>query len=337
MAQECGAVIGAIDLLKGTHLDSSIINQLDNARTRLVCVSVFMAKLEEVFPENTISTQLGALFQQAHDGFSEICTYMDQRYTINMTKELNIIKLNNIAERLEAASKPSISTRDMNPRILVKESKLQSHLAKSLLWRCRCIEHESMQYFFIHIENVAYTALRLHFQWMDEYADLEYELHSLINSFSPDLRQIYKNLLTALKSSRSETTLKSGCMLDFVNPLREDLEVHLHPGQIWGLKEELLNSFQFLQYIEYGGTQLRIFSSLQSLIEGLALEAALVINAYDEDLRFVLQPKLNHVNVVIKLIQQRNSKAILLRADSLQLIDYALEELIVVYIHTLFE
>ncbi|KAH0671170.1 hypothetical protein KY289_025663 [Solanum tuberosum] len=374
MAQECCAVIGAIDLLKGRHLDSSIINQLEKTRTQLKCVFGFLAKLEKVFPENTISTQLGALFQQAHDGFSEICTHMDQRYTIKMTKALKIIKLNKIAERLEAASKPSISTRKMLSEVLkilepkniserIKASKpstsssqittmemvrfvdilldyvkgyvfekLQYLHAFFILTASRCIEHESMPYFFIYIENVAYTALRLYFQWMDEYTDLQDELHNVISSSSPDLRQIQKNLLTALKSSRSETTLKSGCMLDFVNAVRDDLKVRrAHGDQIEGLEEGLLNSFQLLQYIESGGTQLRIFRSLQSLIEALAFEAALMINSYDEDLLFVLQPKLNHVNVVIELIQLRNSEAtFLLRADSLQLIDYALEELMVV-------
>ncbi|WMV28851.1 hypothetical protein MTR67_022236 [Solanum verrucosum] len=118
MAQECGAVIGSIDLLKGRHLDSSTINHLDDARNQLECVSLFLAKLEEVRPENTISTQLEALFQQAHDGFSEICTYMDQRYTSRMTKMLKIIKLENIAERLTAASKPSTSTRGMISEVL---------------------------------------------------------------------------------------------------------------------------------------------------------------------------------------------------------------------------
>ncbi|WMV28827.1 hypothetical protein MTR67_022212 [Solanum verrucosum] len=371
MSQECDAVIRAIYLLQGRHLHSSTTYQLKRTREQLERAYSFLAKLEEDFPENTISTQLGALFQQAHDGFSEICTHMDQRYTIKMTKALKIIKLNNIAERLEAASKPSISTREMISEVLkilepknigerinaskpstsssqittmemvrfvaflldyVKDYghvKLRYLHAFFILTASRCIEHESMQYFFIHIENVTYTALRLHFQRIDEYGDLEYELHSLMNSFSPDLRQIYKNLLTALKSSRSETTLKSGCMLDFVNALREDLELHPRLVGIRSLKEGLLNISKFL--LEYRCTQLRIFSSLQSLIEALAFEAALMINSYDEDLLFALQPKLNHVNVVIELIQLRNSQeTFLLRADTLQLIDYALEELIVV-------
>uniref|UniRef100_K4BZN8 Uncharacterized protein n=1 Tax=Solanum lycopersicum TaxID=4081 RepID=K4BZN8_SOLLC len=119
MAQECGAVIGAIDFLKRRHLDNFLINhQLNDTRSQLVCVSLFQAKLEEVFLENTISTHVGALFQQANDGFSEICTHMNQLYTIKMAKPLEIFKLNNVAERLEAGSKPSISSREMILQVL---------------------------------------------------------------------------------------------------------------------------------------------------------------------------------------------------------------------------
>ncbi|TMW88929.1 hypothetical protein EJD97_017884, partial [Solanum chilense] len=133
MAQQCGAVIGAIDFLKRRHLDRFIIDQLDDARTRLVCVSLFLVKLEEVFPENTISIQLGALFQQAHDGFSEICTYTDQHYPIIMTKALKIFTLNNIAARLEAASKPIISGREMISEVLkiLKPEKIAERIEAS--------------------------------------------------------------------------------------------------------------------------------------------------------------------------------------------------------------
>ncbi|KAH0669051.1 hypothetical protein KY289_023544 [Solanum tuberosum] len=343
MAQECRAVIGAIDFLKGRHLDSSIINQLEKTRTQLKCVLGFLVRLEKVFPENTISTQLGALFQQAHDGFSEILKLKIIKLN-NIAEVLKILKPKNIDERIKA-SKPSTSSSQITTIEMVRFVDILLDHVKNyvfvrlhylhaffILTASRCIEHESMPYFFIYIENVAYTALRLYFQWMDEYTDLQHELRSVISSSSPDLRQIQKNFLTVLKSSRSETTLKSGCMLDFVNAVRDDLKVRrAHGDQIEGLEEGLLNSFQLLQYIESGGTQLRIFSSLQSLIEALAFEAALMINSYDEDLLFVLQPKLNHVNVVIQLIQLRNSEAtFLLRAYSLQLIDYALEELMVV-------
>ncbi|KAH0672226.1 hypothetical protein KY284_023313 [Solanum tuberosum] len=365
MAQECRAVIGAIDLLKGRHLDSSTIDQLEETRTRLEFVSVFLAKLE-VFPENTISTQLGALFQQAHDGFSGICIHMDQRYTIKMTKALKIIKLKKIAERLEAASKPSISTRKMISEVLKilepwcistriiksKPSTSSSQITTMEMVRfvnilldyvqdddpheffnnlpplqaiftltaSRCIEHESMRYFFIHVENVACTALQLRFRTVITNYEI-FQWRDWVGAFNHT--QIYKSLLTALKSSRSETTLKSGCMVDFVNALREDLEVHQRHVGIRSLKGGLLNISKFL--LEYRGTQLRIFSSLQSLIEALVFEAAFLINSYDEDLVFVLKPKLKHVNVVIELIQLRNSQATMT-----DLIDYALEELIVV-------
>ncbi|KAK6789090.1 hypothetical protein RDI58_012889 [Solanum bulbocastanum] len=362
MAQECRAVIGAIDLLKGRHLDSSTIYQLDNARDQLECVSVVLENLEEVFPENTISTQLGALFQQVHHGFFEICTHMDQRYTIKMTKALKIIKLNNIAERLEAASKPSISNRVMISGVLkiltpeniakrIKASKSSTSSSQIItmemvrfviflldyskhfypqkvrplqvifkLTASRCIEHESMREFFICVEDVAYTALELFIH--PGFHNISEWSQRLVRPF-PDLSQIYKSLLTAFKSSRSETTLKSGCILDLVNALREDLEVHQQHVGILSLKKGLLNISKFL--LEYSGTQLRIFSSLQSLIEALVFEAAIFLfNYYDWDLVFVLKPKLNHVNVVIELIQLRNSQETMTN-----LIDYALEELIV--------
>ncbi|XP_049404980.1 putative late blight resistance protein homolog R1A-4 [Solanum stenotomum] len=352
MAQKCRAVIGAIDFLKGRHLD---INQLDDARTRLECLSLFLAELEEVFPENTISTQLGALFQQAHDGFSEICNPMTKSYT----KALKIIKLE--------ASKPSISTRKMILEVLkklrpwgicrrIRKSNpstssrqiitmemvrfvnilldyvqdrtpefsnylrpLQAIFTLTASW---CIEHENMRYFFIHVENLAYTALELCvLTTHPHYVNSEWQ--ESMSVFDYHFGQIDKSLLTALKSSRSETTLKSGCMVDVVNALREDLEVHPSHVRIQSLEEGLLNISKFL--LEYTGTQLRIFSSLQSLIEVLVFEAAFLINSYDEDLVFVLKPRLSHVNVVVELIQLRNSQATMT-----DLIDYALEELIVV-------
>ncbi|KAH0754211.1 hypothetical protein KY290_024481 [Solanum tuberosum] len=373
MAQECLSVIGAIHLLKGRHLDSSIIDELENARYRLKCVSRFLMKLEEVLPENTISTQLGALFQQAHDGFSEICTHMDQHYTIKMTKALKKIKLENIAERLKAASKPSTSTRGMISEVLkilkpeniaerIKASKpstsssqittmemvrfvdvlldyvkdcapvkLRYLQAFFILTSSRCIEHESMQYLFTHVEDVAYTALQQYFLQVAYKINSKIELHKLVSPFKPDLRQIYISLLTASKSSRSETTMKSGCMLDFVNGLQEDLEeTPLDRDEIRCVGRGLYCLFIFLKDLKYTGTPLKEFSSLQSLIEALAFEAAFVIYSCDnKDLLFVLQPKFNHVSVVIDMIQILNSRATM-TAPLKDLIDYAWEELIVV-------
>ncbi|KAH0675398.1 hypothetical protein KY285_023199 [Solanum tuberosum] len=307
MAQECGAVIGAIDLVKGRHLDSSTIDELDYARNQLECICLFLAKLEEIRPENTISTQLGALFQLALDDFSKICNHMNKSYTI--TKVHKMIKPENIAERLTAASnlsgmilevlkilkpdniaeiikasKPSTSSsrittmemvrfvnflldyvRDCTPVSFLFFKRLQHLQAIFILTASRCIEHESMQYFFTHVENVAYTALQLH---------------------------IYKPL----------DSVK-------VVKIRDYIEVRMA--------------------IEYTGTPLKEFTSLQSLIEALAFEVAFVIYSYDEDLLFVLQPKFNHVNAVIELIQLRNSQETM--TDPLKdLFNYAWEELIVV-------
>ncbi|KAH0674446.1 hypothetical protein KY284_025533 [Solanum tuberosum] len=272
MAQECGAVIGAIDLVKGRHLDSSTIDELDYARNQLECICLFLAKLEEIRPENTISTQLGALFQQAHDDFSKICNHMNKSYTI--TKVHKMIKPENIAERLTAASNLSgmilevlkiLKPDNIAERIKASKPSTSSSRITTMEMVSRCIEHVSMQYFFTHVENVAYTALQLH---------------------------IYKPL-------DSVKVIK----------IRDYIEVRMA--------------------IEYSGTPLKEFTSLQSLIEALAFEVAFVIYSYDEDLLFVLQPKLNHVNAVIELIQLRNSQETM--TDPLKdLFDYAWEELIVV-------
>ncbi|KAH0675412.1 hypothetical protein KY285_023213 [Solanum tuberosum] len=373
MAQECRAVIDVINLLKGRDLDSSTINQLDDTRYRLGCASYFLTKLEEVQPENTISTQLGALFQQAHEGFSGICNPMDQRNTSRMTKVLKIlIKLDKIAERSTTASKSSKSTKEMILDVLeildpdniaeqIKASKpstsssqiitmemvrfvdflldyvknlapmkLRYLQAFFIVTSSRCIEHESMQYLFTHVEDIAYTALQLYFPPVYSGSDQKIELLKLISLFRTDLRQIYISLLTALKSSRSETTMKSGCMLDFVNALQADLrETPLDRDEKQCIGKGLYCLAKFLKHIEYRGTPLKEFSSLQSFIEALTFEAAFVIYSYDKDLLIILQPKFNHVNVEIELIQTLNSRATM--TDSLKdLIEYAWEELIVV-------
>ncbi|KAH0754201.1 hypothetical protein KY290_024471 [Solanum tuberosum] len=176
-----------------------------------------------------------------------------------MTKALKIIKLNNIAERLEAASKPSTSTTEMISEVLkilepwcissrIIESKpstsssqittmemvrfvntlldyVQDHGPREFfnnlrplqaiftLTASRCIEHESMRHFFIHVENVAYTALEILFRTIITSYEIS-QWQDWAGAFN------HRQILTALKSSRSETTLKSGCMVDFVNALR---------------------------------------------------------------------------------------------------------------------
>ncbi|KAG5604650.1 hypothetical protein H5410_026142 [Solanum commersonii] len=266
MAQECLAVIGAIQLLKGGHLDSSIIDELEYARYRLKCVSRFLVKLEEVHPENTISTQLGTLFQQAHDGFSEICTHMDQHYTIKMTKALKKIKLENIAERLKAASKPSTSTRGMISEVLkiLKPENIAERIkaSKPSASSSRITTMEMVRFvnFLLdYVKNLAPMKLRYlqAFFILTSSRCIEHETS---------------------KSSRSETTMKSGCMLDFVNGLREDLrETPLSRDEVRCLRRGLYSLSIFLKDLEYAGTPLKEFSSLQSLIEALAFEAAFVI------------------------------------------------------------
>ncbi|MCD9638202.1 hypothetical protein HAX54_022025 [Datura stramonium] len=74
MAQECRAVIGSIDLVKGRQLDSSMINHLDDARDQLECYNFLTT------PSATLAPPL-----------------------------LKILKPENIAEKIKA-SKPSTSS-----------------------------------------------------------------------------------------------------------------------------------------------------------------------------------------------------------------------------------
>ncbi|MCD7456681.1 hypothetical protein HAX54_032737 [Datura stramonium] len=56
MAQECRAVIGSIDLVKGRQLDSSMINHLDDARDQLECVALFLMKLRSMLKSSNTSS-----------------------------------------------------------------------------------------------------------------------------------------------------------------------------------------------------------------------------------------------------------------------------------------
>ncbi|MCE5167378.1 hypothetical protein HAX54_051243, partial [Datura stramonium] len=171
---------------------------------------------------------------------------------------LKILKPENIAEKIKA-SKPSTSSsritvemvrfveilldyvQDRAPVPSLVFKKLRHLQAFFILTTNRCIEHESMKGdFFIHVEDVAYTALQLCFLAVAYYMEEDEEQE-----------RIYKSLLIASKSSRSETTIKSECMLDFVNALREDLKEHLRHGRIWWLEKGLLDLSIFLQDIEY--------------------------------------------------------------------------------------
>ncbi|KAK4357508.1 hypothetical protein RND71_023118 [Anisodus tanguticus] len=76
-------------------------------------------KLEEVQPENTLSAQLGALFLEANEVFSEVCQRGRRYTTARMISEvLNIVKLKNIANRVLEASEPSKSNREIVSDVL---------------------------------------------------------------------------------------------------------------------------------------------------------------------------------------------------------------------------
>lgn len=109
MAKECRDAIGAINLVKGQNLNRRIINQLEDATKHLTHVAVFLTNLEELHPTNGISGHLRALFLEARDGFSLMCSHSPRsQFTI---------KLENIAEKLKA-SKSSRSTSQMIPELL---------------------------------------------------------------------------------------------------------------------------------------------------------------------------------------------------------------------------
>ncbi|MCD7452926.1 hypothetical protein HAX54_018753 [Datura stramonium] len=109
MAEECRNAIGAINLVKGQHLDRTTINQLEDATKHLTHVAVFLTNLEELHPANGICGHLRPLFLEARDGFSMMCSHSS---VFHFT-----IKLENIAEKLKA-SKASRSTRQMIPQLL---------------------------------------------------------------------------------------------------------------------------------------------------------------------------------------------------------------------------
>nr|XP_016492710.1 PREDICTED: putative late blight resistance protein homolog R1B-12 [Nicotiana tabacum]XP_016492711.1 PREDICTED: putative late blight resistance protein homolog R1B-12 [Nicotiana tabacum] len=406
MAAKCSMVHDDVyDLKKREDLDSWTIDQLDDASTRLVRVELFLRKLEEVHPKNTISAQLGALFVKAHKGFSEIPPHIkDQhrrRYTIRtlisdvlgkfklvntaeplkaseasrstsqiISDVLEIIKLENIAKRMEA-SKPSRSSCRISTEMVrfvrtvldctasclyrVHHRAPESVLKKKLpylrvfltLTAERCIEHESMKDFFTHVEDVAYTAANLCLSEFDSNRDSKFsKLLKRISPFRPKIKQIYLSVLIGSKSSRSETTMNANYMSDFLKALQEDLQELLnHDARLkiafddpipW-LQQGLSYLSGFLLNIASKCTPLKELNSLQSHVEALAIETAILIySSYDEEMDktteidhvlFHLQPKFNHVKIEVDLIQLLNCQATII-APLKDLTDYVWGELI---------
>ncbi|XP_060214920.1 putative late blight resistance protein homolog R1B-17 [Lycium barbarum] len=386
MAQKCSELHGSIHNLikKGEDSDSGMISQLDKASKRLLSVASFLRQLERAQRKNAISAQLEALFEKALEGFPEkdpsvyYKTISKLQKIIKASKSnsqmiskvLEIIKLENIAEQIKA-SKPSkvsipmgkitkkmvgfidtlleyLQYRDLFPSVLDRKMRyLRVFLSSTAKL---CIEHENMIDLFTHIEDVAYTAAHLYFLGLaynmedrNQPRVLDHEFSKLLEMLSPlrpELRQIYLRLLIALKSSRSVATMTAESMLDFVNGLQEELlssdaslKVTFDDRISW-LQQGLSSISGFLDSIVLESTPLEEFNSIQSHIEALAIEAAIVIySSYDKEMTtemdhvsFLFQLKFNHVKLEIHLIQMINGEAII--APLRDLIDYVREKLI---------
>ncbi|XP_049405429.1 putative late blight resistance protein homolog R1B-23 [Solanum stenotomum] len=221
-------------------------------------------------------------------------------------------------------------------------------------WR---IEHESIKDLFTCAEDVGYAAVHLCFLALvynmekddDQSHVLDHEFSKLLERISPmnmpELRQIYLNLLIESKSSRSETRMDAESMYYLVDALKEDLEELLsHDAslkntfgdQITWLQKGSTHLSRFLNGVAFQGTSLEEFSSIQSHIEALIIEAAIVIysSCYDvmtnteiDHELFLLQRKFNHVKVEINLIQLLNGEATIM-VPLKYLIDCVREELI---------
>ncbi|KAJ8569774.1 hypothetical protein K7X08_006351 [Anisodus acutangulus] len=372
-------------------------------------------KLEEVQPVNALSAQLGALFLEAYEVFSEVYLH-GKRYTTGrmISKVLNIVKLENIADQVLEASEASRSNRQIVSEVLkivkpekiaerieaskpsrsssqittemvgfvetlldctmscltreqgchhgirdgcgshfgeseqlsasVLEKKLQ-HLRVLFMFTAKwCVEHESMTDFFSHVEAVAYTVSHLIGLGFNMETELS-KFQKTIIPFRPEVRKMYLSVLIGSKSSRSETTVDAHYMSDFLKALQEDLEELLShdvslkeafDNQIPWLQQGLSYLSRFLLDVASKCTPLKESSSLQSHIEALSIETAIVIYSfYDEmdktieidHLPFHLQLKFIHFKVEVDLIQLLNSQVTII-APLKNLTDYVQEELV---------
>ncbi|XP_016488690.2 putative late blight resistance protein homolog R1B-16 isoform X1 [Nicotiana tabacum] len=286
---------------------------------------------------------------------------------------LKITKPENIAKRIKASkpsSSPGLITMEMvgfievlldtahdkllsfslvhASRLYVLKRKLRYLQVFFTLTTRWCIEHENMKDLFTHVEDVAYTATHMCFLGVGKAMDREFsELLEKISPFKPELRQIYKSLLTVSKSSLLDTTMNVRISpFSFVSALQEDLKelvirdtslkVFLD-NQIPWLQQGLLYLSRYLRDIEIEFTPLEEFNSLQSNIVALAIEAAIAIySSYDEEMDettemkrvfFHLQLKFSHVKLEACLIKLLNSESTIV-APLKDLIHYIREELI---------
>ncbi|CAN4097909.1 unnamed protein product [Withania somnifera] len=272
---------------------------------------------------------------------------------------LKIIEPENIAEQIKA-SKPSRSSRPITmdmvefvesllgsvyralffinagPPVSVLDKKLRHVQVFFKLIAKRCIEHESMNDLFTHVEDVAYTAAQLCF--LGSSVNMDRELSKLLERisrpFGPELRQIYLSALIGLKSSRSKTTMNAKYMLDFVSALQEDLRLRCDDRIQW-LQRGLCYLSRFFRDMESYPVSHKKLGSLRLIMEVLAIEAANAIYSYDEEMDktteidyvlFHLQLKFNYVKLEVDLIRLHNIQDTLI-VPMKDLIDYVWEEL----------
>ncbi|PHT33411.1 hypothetical protein CQW23_25211 [Capsicum baccatum] len=363
MAEECWAVIVAINLVKGNHLDSSTNNELNNAVEQLAFVVVSLVALEAAHPENEISAQLRDIFIETCAVIFEICSHMNNQagstsgFIIMISDLLKIIRLENIAERIKAA-KPSRSSSPITMAIVGSIVALVDGVI-FILSLLNVKRYDVLPDLLVHPEDVAYTAIRLCFcaaackmeendhQTRVRISDEYHNLLKRLSPFRPELRPIYQSLLIGSKSSGTEPIMDVKSMSNFVDAINKDLMELLGHNASWKvtfddripwLKQGLPYLSTFLHDIASKRTPLEEFNSLQSHMEDMAIEAAIVIySSYDERMNvrsteidrkhFLWQLKFNCVKVEIGLIQLQNNEATII-APLKDLIDDVREQLI---------
>ncbi|CAN4121930.1 unnamed protein product [Withania somnifera] len=352
---------------------ASFLRQLERVHrqnTISVQLEALFVKALEGFPDK--DPQPGRCYTMISKLLKIIKASEASRSTSQMISEvLEMIKLENIAEQIKA-SKPSrvsipmitrkmvafidtlfdyLQYREFFPPVLDRKMRyLRVFLSLTAIL---CIEHECMTDIFTHVEYVAYNAAHLYFLGLSldmedgdraPVLDCEFsKLLEMLSPFRPELRKIYLSLLIASRSSWSKATMTAESMSDFVNGLQEELLSGnaklkaIFDDLIPWLKQGISSFSEFLHCIVSECIPFEEFNSLQSHIEALAIEAAIVIYSFydkEKDMKttemdhvsFLFKLKFNHVKLEIHLIQMLNDKVII--APLRGLIDYVRGELI---------
>ncbi|KAK4357509.1 hypothetical protein RND71_023119 [Anisodus tanguticus] len=166
------------------------------------------------------------------------------------------------------------------------------------------------------------------------------KFQKMIIPFRPEMRKMYLSVSIGSKSSRSETTVDAYYKSDCFKALQEDLQELLShdaslkvafDNRIPWLQQGLSYLSRFLLDVASKCTPVKEFSSLQSHIEALFIETAVVIYSFYEEemdktieiehLPFYLQLKFNHFKVEVDMIDYVQEELIFLRTflmDSLE-------------------